>query len=285
METENTFTATDYNQSIRQMNVYFAERNSECQQIIDELRKIESFFEDFGLLTLGRDFVTRPLDQNIAPFSLSSITKSLGLTMGSVIACCESVCIADANTLLRKYRDDLFFYLYVSIYSHTDLETAKSMAPQIAKWINNNLTNFQISQILKTIATDPQLKGTVSKYHLKESFRKIGDYLNNYVHGNGCAYYNRNAASYTQIELTDELRALEYNARYMTVVFLFLLVLCSPVLVMAEDYIDCMDMNTSPPESSQYWVAPFVDEFMKENISLIDENCLNYLRDNTMMQF
>ena len=71
----------------------------------------------------------------------------------------------------------------------------------------------------------------------------------------------------------------------MTVVFLLLLALCSPALVMAEDYIDYLDMKATPPENSQYWVAPFVDEFIKENLPLIDKNCLGYLRNNAMMQF
>ena len=147
------------------------------------------------------------------------------------------------------------------------------------------MANFSISQVLKAIATALQLEDTVSKYHLKETFQKIGDYLNNYVHGNGFSHYNSNAVFYTQIELTDELRTLEYNARYMTVVFLLLLALCSPALVMAEDYIDYLDMKATPPENSQYWVAPFVDEFIKENLPLIDKNCLGYLRNNAMMQF
>lgn len=71
----------------------------------------------------------------------------------------------------------------------------------------------------------------------------------------------------------------------MTVVFLLLLIFCSPVSVMSEEYIDCLDLNINPPQSSQYWVAPFVENFVKENISIIDTNCLDYLRENTMMQF
>lgn len=54
--------------------------------------------------------------------------------MGSMIACCESVCIADVNTLLRRYRDDLFFYFYVSLYNCTDFKTAKSMLEDYARW-------------------------------------------------------------------------------------------------------------------------------------------------------
>lgn len=283
MEVENAFAFASYNPTIRQMNAEYVERNSEYQQLIMELRNIEEFLGDFGFLTFGRDFV---FGTSVC-FSLGNVITSLELTLGSVIACCESACIADANTLLRKYRDDLFFYLYISVYNSLDKhsEKAKAMETKTTKWLNNDLADFQISHVLKAIATAPQLKDAVLKFNLKESFQKIGDALNDYVHSNGYAYYNRNTNSYKEGELAVELRKLGNKAQYMTVVFLLLLIICSPVSVMSEDYIDCLDLNISPPKNSQYWVAPFVERFVKENISLIDTNCLDYLRENTMMQF
>lgn len=131
----------------------------------------------------------------------------------------------------------------------------------------------------------PQLKDIVIKYHLKGSFKTIGDTLNNYVHSNGCAYYNRKYSDYLfDGSLIDELKVLVNKARYMTVVFVVLLFLCSPISVMGEDYINYLDFNETPPENSQYWVAPFIEQFVKQNISLIDPNCLEYLRENTEMQ-
>lgn len=287
MVIENVFESTDGNLTIRQANARFVEQNHECQQVISKLREIETFLERFGFLTFGRDFVFGSPGQKIMFFSLNNVMTSLELTMGSVITCCESACIADANTLLRKYRDDLFFYLYVSVYSshYKYSEEGKPMADQIMRWLNNDLSDFRISEVLKAIGTVPQLRDAVLKYNLKESFQKIGEALNNYVHSNGYAYYNRNANAYKESELSVELRKLGDKARYITVVFLFLLIFCSPLSVMSEDYIDFLDVNEIPPKNSQYWVAPFVEHFVKENISLIDANCLDYLRKNTLMQF
>ena len=287
MVIENVFESTDGNLTIRQANARFVKQDHECQQVISKLREIETFLERFGFLTFGRDFVFGSPGQKIMFFSLNNVMTSLELTMGSVITCCESACIADANTLLRKYRDDLFFYLYVSVYSshYKYSEEGKPMADQIMRWLNNDLSDFRISEVLKAIGTVPQLRDAVLKYNLKESFQKIGEALNNYVHSNGYAYYNRNANAYKESVLSVELRKLGDKARYITVVFLFLLIFCSPLSVMSEDYIDFLDVNEIPPKNSQYWVAPFVEHFVKENISLIDANCLDYLRKNTLMQF
>ena len=287
MVIENVFESTDSNLTVRQANARFVKQDPECQQVVSKLKEIEKFLESFGFLTFGRDFVFGTSGQKTIFFSLENVMTSLELTMGSVIACCESACIADANTLLRKYRDDLFFYLYISVYnSHYKYsKKGKPMADQIMRWLNNDLSDFQIGEVLKAIGTVPQLRDAVLKYNLRESFQEIGDTLNNYVHSNGYAYYNRNVNTYKENELTVELRALEEKVRYLTVVFLLLLIFCSPLSVMSEDYIDYLDLNERPPDGSQYWVAPFVEQFVKENISLIDANCLDYLRENTLMQF
>lgn len=287
MEIEKESVTKEHNQTIRRINTQFVEMDFECLKIINELKELEKFLGDFGFLTYGRDLVFGISDRTPILFSLNSVMTSLELTMGNVIVCCECACIADASTLLRKYRDDLFFYLYVSVYNSLDAdsEKGKCMASQIIRWLNNDLADFRISHVLKAVAIAPQLKDAVIRYHLKESFQKISDHLNNYVHGNGQAYYNRNVNAYRDNELTTELKELGNYARYMTVVFLLLLIMCSPLSVMSTDYIDCLDLHISPPEDSQYWVAPFVERFIKENIAYIDANCLDYLRGNTQMQF
>lgn len=82
-----------------------------------------------------------------------------------------------------------------------------------------------------------------------------------------------------------ELKNIVNNAKYITVVFIFLLTLCSPHLIMADDYIDYLDFGETPPKDSQYWVAPFVERFVKDNITLIDKSCFDYLKDYSAMQF
>lgn len=64
-------------------------------------------------------------------FSLQRIIVSLELTAGNIASCCEHGCLADANTLLKRFRDDAFFCVYIAaFYAHShngDLE-------EIVKW-------------------------------------------------------------------------------------------------------------------------------------------------------
>lgn len=272
--------------SLRSQNGEWIRYDNDCKKSIDELKQLEKFIGDMGFLFSERDFIAT----SKAILILQPILTSVELTMGSIISCCENGCIADANSLLRKYRDDIFFYLYVLVYdSNLKLEQAppgnKKMEETISSWMKNHLKNFRISQLLKSISTSDDLQNAIDEYNLRQSFDEIGKQLNNYVHSNGYIYYNKTVNGYKSGELAIEISKIVRHAKYITIVFLFLLALCAPHMIMSTDYIDYLDCNETPPENSQYWVAPFILQFIKENITLIDENCMEYLKNNTVMQF
>lgn len=270
--------------TIRQTNRHVIANDKECEKLISEMHKVEKFLSDFGFLSFGRDFVL--CGKNT--FSLQMVSTACELTAGSVISCCESGCMADAYSLLRKYRDDMFFYLYVVVYDTCNkLENNSKLVAQMEKnieqWINNNLNDLYIGDILMAIGQSPRAKDAVRKYKLKSYFDTIGNRLNNYVHSNGVLFYNRNVNAYQGDYLQKQMQELLKDMRFITITFLFLLTLSSPLSIMSTDYIDSLDCGLMPAEGSEYWVAPFVENYIKENISFIDESCLNYLRENTSM--
>ena len=271
--------------SVRDVNFNIIKYNKSCQDILASLKSLECFLCDFENLSSGRDIIFF----HDRVFFLSKINISLECTMGSIISCCEYGCIADANTLLRKYRDDLFFYLYILVFdSEKKSNSASEILPEIERniesWLQNELKNLNISMVLKAIALSSDLNDAVKKYKLKSDFDRISKRLNNFVHSNGYWFYNQTAGGYKDTELATEMSKICNDAKYVTVVFIFLVMLSSPLATMSTDYIDYLDCGIQPPDGSQYWVAPFIQEFLVENESLISENCLQYLRDNTSME-
>lgn len=115
--------------------------------------------------------------------------------------------------------------------------------------------------------------------------KEIRDRLNNYVHSNGIAYYNRMVNSYKGHTLEQHFSHLLLDIRFVTVTFLFLLTMFNPVFIMSTDYIDYWDCSIMSREDSQYWVAPFIAEFFRKNLDLIDKNGIAYLSEKTNMQF
>jgi len=249
------------------------------------MKAIEDLISSFGFLQFGRDYIWC----RRWSFSLQALISSVELTAGNIIECCECACIADANTLLRKYRDDLFFYLYIVVYDSnkkqdTPIDTT-NMEENISRWIQNGLDSFYIQDVLRAIGASPELMEPASNYNLQKSFNSIGKRLNNFVHRNGYVYYNRSIGSYEENEFCNYLKVLQDDLKYMTVTFLFLLILCSPLSIMSTDYIDYLECGETPPDGSQYWVAPFVGRFLSENSNLIDDNCYKYLLEITNMLF
>ncbi|MBQ3356005.1 MAG: hypothetical protein IJG45_02675 [Oscillospiraceae bacterium] len=272
--------------TIRLLNQQMIAQDKECQKTIAEMRAVEKFLSDFGFLSFGRDFVICGRHT----FSLQMISTAFELTAGSIISCCESGCMADAYSLLRKYRDDLFFYLYVVVYDSCNKLDNKSpavtqMETNIERWINNDLDDLYIGTVLQAIGQSPKVRDAVRKYDLKSYFDDLGVRLNNYVHSNGVFFYNLNVNTFPGKTLQKQLLSLLTDMRSITIAFLFLLALCSPLSIMSTDYVDYLDCNMTPPDGSQYWVAPFISEFFKNNLDLIDESCMKYLQDNTLMEF
>lgn len=275
----------DTNSQVRIWNGIFIKKNKCCQEIINSLRQIENFLIDFSYLSFGRSFLW--ISNGIV--SLQRISTSLELTMENIICCCENGCIADANTLLRKYRDDIFFYLYIVVYDSIHKSGSKSaelskMEEQIKFWLKNDLTNLNINTVLKAIAFSPDITDAVNTYNLKASFDKIGKELNGYVHSNGYCYYNQSVHAYENNTFLIEMKSIEKRVKYITTVFLFLLILCSPCSIMSEDYVDYLECNRTPPKGSEYWVAPFISKFLQENLSMIDKNCIDYLKSHSDME-
>lgn len=268
---------------MRAMNRKNMACNKEWGDIIESMAQIEEFIDDFCILIFGRDNII--CKQYV--FAMQNILRSSKMTLETIKDCCKCFCMADANTLLRKYRDDLFFCLYLIVYDANRklkfLENHKRMECNIEKWCVNSLTNLNIGEVLKDIGASPDVKSAVKEYKLQESFKEIGDKLNDYVHGNGYDCYNKNICLCKRKEVSEQLNEVLYHEKYITVTFLFLLILCSPLFVMATDYVDFLENGQIPPENSQYWVAPFVKDFLKNNIALIDENCYRYLCNNSCM--
>ena len=102
----------DFDDSLRNDIQRFLVGKDKYKILISELKSIERLISDFKLLSFGKDY----LKFNNHIFSLQKILLSIEFTIGNVIACCDVGCIADANTLARKFRDDLFFYMYILVY-------------------------------------------------------------------------------------------------------------------------------------------------------------------------
>lgn len=157
--------------TFRKHNKTMIANDEKCQAIIEKMRDVEEFIRKLGFLLCGRDYIL--IKDKV--FSIQNVSAACELTLGSVISCCEAGCVADANSLLRKYRDDLFFYLYIEVFHSSNMRGEKAtymgkMEDNIDLWINGKLENLYGTIVQAQIGTSPRLKDAVKKYELQSFF-------------------------------------------------------------------------------------------------------------------
>lgn len=271
----------EMNRSVTEKNPYFQELNV----LLEDIR---NFMHEISYLSYGRDNIVL---HKIGSISGNQILDSLSRTVESIRYCCMNANFADSYSLLRKYRDDAFYYIYIlavgdktDLMQFIELEDFSKDERNIYDWIKNQQNDVYIGAIFKAIAST-SAGVAIKKYKLKESFDKLALKLNNFVHSNGQAYYN---FSYHRMYMNSDIAKICKDFRntitYITMSFLMVLVLIRPSLIMAEDYIDYLDCGDTPPAGSQYWVAPFVAEFIGRHKGILDEKLVEYLRKITGMQ-
>lgn len=158
----------------------------------------------------------------------------------------------------------------------------------MSKLLNNKYGVIFDFLLQKKSKTDIIIKDSIfnlSNMCIMHYKKTIVHRLNNYVHSNGVAYYNRNIIAYMEDDFQKQMQTLLNDMCFITVTFMVLLTICSPLSIMSSNYIDCLEFNQTPPEGSQYLVAPFVSTFFKKNLDILDKGCINYLHEKTLMIF
>ena len=262
--------------------------NASFQELNTLLEEIRNFMYEIGFLTYDRDSIVL---HQVGVISGNQILDSVSRTVESIRYCCLNANFADAYSLLRKYRDDAFYYIYMlAVGDKTDfmkfveLKDLGKDERNIYDWVKNQQNDVYIGAIFKAIASS-SAGDAIRKYKLKDSFDRLAIKLNNFVHSNGQAYYN---FSYyrmdTYSDITKYCKEFGTAITYITMSFLMVLVLIRPGLIRAEDYVDYLDCGDTPPDGSQYWVASFVSEFINKHKGILDEKFDEYLRGITGMQ-
>ena len=265
----------------------FLRQEYEFVHFIDEISKTRDFLSHLDYL----NFLRITFNQQLGIVPISAILYSSSQTLESIKLCCNRGNFSDAYLLLRKYRDDLFYYLYAIAVSD-DLNRSAGQpnkmvsdaSKNIVDWYNNRQKNLYIGDVLGYIGKSQLISKTVDKYDLRRSLVIIRDKLNNYAHANGRSYYNMTPGELTK-GIKKTCKEFISDLNYLTFVFVFLLSLVKPAAIMSSDYVDYLDLGLTPPTGLDKLVAPFIKEYINDKKQLVDKNCVRYLSDMTEMDW
>lgn len=125
------------------------------------------------------------------------------------------------------------------------------------------------------------VKDCIEKYGLENIRKELGRKQNDYTHNNGIRFLSDNLITfYKNKEAELLLEDIQKDIAFITSYFLTILILIKPKHISSVDYIYYMEEGITPPEDSQYWVAPIVQDYLDEFIVKISPNLKLYLKDN-----
>lgn len=137
---------------------------------------------------------------------------------------------------------------------------------------------FDASKYVEMLKRDELVKECFDLF-LSKYWKKNNRLLNNYVHANGIKYILSNQPSNTYNQRVEHLNAVSSAISEIVSMFLAVVILIKPSFIMSDDYVSHLDVGLEPPEDSQYWIAPCIQDFLNTHINLIDPKLKDFLRE------
>lgn len=214
-------------------------------------------------------------------------------TLQNIDFCLKNNSITDAYTLLRKYRDDLFLYIYLLLINQKQKDMQFDISEQeknfenemkaFETWMKGLIgeeeyttikkKNFDFKIYIRKIREISEEIECLFKKFFPKKFKKISRVLNNYVHSNGL-YYVINGFS------DDNIKRIEHFTETIidiTVIFMGCLLLINSYCFRSDDYLSALEMDIPPLPDSQYWIDPVLSKFLQKYCS---KELLQYLHEN-----
>jgi|SRR5690348_5197268 len=248
----------------------------------------------------------------------TALIESSAKTIKSVKLCCSSGSFSDANTLIRKLRDDLIQYVYIlniislrKPFLEESISEARTDNPEefansilslqfnntltedeqaVTAWFNNsvsdlrrpNRTKLEFENYMKVLKQNDNINHILTEYNLQEYWETLRKRLNGYVHNNGTSFASHNIVTAIDKNLRAHLKQINIQTTYVSSFFLVLLLMIESSLISSTDYIDHLDCDMQPPENSQYFIAPFVQDFIDKKVVKIHPELKEYLKHNNI---
>lgn len=251
--------------------------------------------------------------------SCESVMSAMN-TIQSIDYCCKRGFYADAFTLVRKYRDDLFQYLFLlkvvssirgmtdeelSEYDITDVQSFMEMLAKEIEILDSGERKSEMDKAVEawffgTLIFDENEKDR-KKYFGTSKYKSFIENSNDQVSFMMKTYFNDVWSNVNRI-LNNYVHANGYQyivANYamnidgkqmlnevvtvmqnVTSIFLCVLAVIAPTKMQSADYIDALELGIEPEQGSECWVDPCVVEYMDKYCKPMHQGLLQYIEEN-----
>lgn len=274
------------------------------------------FLENFSnLLSFSGRIISLITDKELLNISGHVIENSVQ-TLRSIKLCCSIGSFADANTLIRRLRDDLLLYVYTLavvnqrkpftqdsldnfkmddleafVEGFSSLEFNQVMTDDeraVEAWLTNKVVEapagvrgkLSFKNYMNVLEQNQNIKEVLTGYNLQGYWKVLTGKLNNYVHNNGRQFSQHNLIRSSNAQLDIYLGNVNTRVSYILTFFLITVSMVESALLCSGDIEDYLDMGMDPPEDCQYEIAPFIQEYIDNKVSAMHPELKQFLKDN-----
>ncbi len=290
----------------------------EFKTFTKEIDYLIEFFNGFSELIFLNGRMISFMTPNKIYFLNTSLIESAEQTLRSIKFCCTIGSFSDANTLVRKLRDDLIQYVYILTvinnrkpFIEEDLKDFKTDNPEevekslsnirfndkmtddeeaIFAWFKNTVSELkrpikrklEFENYMKVLKQNSNISQILNDYKLKGYWEVLRKRLNNYVHNNGVHFSMQNSVKSHNTNLKVHLENVITRTSYISSFFIIAILMIDSALISSTDYMDHLNCDMEPPEDSQYLVASFMQDFIDEKVNILHPELKQYLKDNNI---
>lgn len=226
--------------------------------------------------------------------SFSNLLTSSNKTLLSIATVLKLGNIADAFMLIRKYRDNLFFFLDMYVSGRKNIYEEGRYEKYGKEWSRNVLRrDYTFGKSFQEIINSEKYKSFNIKFDIEKRFKDINTLLNRNTHSSGICYLNLRYETYhfiykenTQDEFIGKKgKRIVDMIYFICIVFYAMISIDSPWAIASNDYVDCLDLGLKPPVNSQYYVSPVFKDLFEIGNEIIGKGFVDFIATSTGMDF
>jgi len=261
------------------------DKDYENHEIFKQLHLFSNFYSNLSYSTMNHITAGVKNTFNIDSYIFSSIKG----TIDSIREILSKGRINDAYALLRKYYDSTLINIYTTLYLKKNSNLENFIVDKINNWVEGKEKIPRVGAMSKYILNSPVTSDLTPLFYDNNEykcsvFENIKERCNSHVHYN---YFTYMLLNDNELFIKNKVSILgKFSEDLMEIFILHIsyLFYINDHYMMANDYIDSIDLGLTPEPDSQYFVAPFIQEIYDMILKPRRPDVAKLIKDNTGMQ-
>ena len=208
-------------------------------------------------------------------------------TLESIVLLLKDGKINDAYSLARKYHDLIIINIYEILYFEEKFNNKSNTIDEINNWLHgkNKLPSYKTMN--NYIIKSKKLRNiNTLLFNNTKKYTEIRQRLNDHTHYNHFLHmiFNNKYQFDFKNNRIDLINQFSLDIQDIFIKHFCWLFTLKDHYMMADDYIDYLEMNQQPPKDSQYWVRSYIQNIYNDVVKIYRNDLAIELKNSTCMK-